>query len=150
MGIQKTVIIFALLLFSTPAVSEIPLVCLAKNIYFESRNQPWAGKIAVAQVTINRVQDERFPNNVCDVVHQQKRGICQFSWYCDGLSDNPKEKEHWEESVVIAKYVLSRKLPDITEGSLWYHTTSILPWWHYAYEPRVIIQDHIFYGPLRD
>ena len=150
MGIQKAVIVFALLLFSTPAFSEIPLICLAKNIYFESRNQPWIGKIAVAQVTMNRVRHEKFPNNVCDVVKQQKNKICQFSWYCDGLSDTPKEKEYWKESVVIAIDTLTGDIPDVTEGSLWYHTTAILPWWHYAYEQRVIIQDHVFYGPRRD
>ena len=32
-------------------------VCLAQNIYFESANQPDAGRVAVAQVVLNRVDD---------------------------------------------------------------------------------------------
>ena len=69
--------------------------CLAKNIYFEARNEPFAGQLAVALVTLNRVYDDTFPNTVCDVVYQgihtndgfPKRNRCQFSWYCDGASD---------------------------------------------------------------
>lgn len=72
MVIQKTILILLLLLpFSAKADS--PLECLAKNIYFESRNQPWVGKLAVAQVTLNRVADSRFPDSICDVVKQQKK-----------------------------------------------------------------------------
>ena len=52
--------------FSSPAEHE----CLAKNIYFEARNQSVAGQIAVAQVVINRVNDDRFPNTICKVVQQ--------------------------------------------------------------------------------
>ena len=48
--------------------------CLAQNIYFESGNQPLAGRVAVAQVTINRVEDKQFPNSICGVVYQAKIG----------------------------------------------------------------------------
>ena len=66
--------------------------CLARNIYFEARNEPFAGQFAVAMVTLNRVHDEQFPNSICEVVYQglhwpsghPKRDRCQFSWYCDG------------------------------------------------------------------
>ena len=44
--------------------------CLAKNIYFESGNQPLAGKVAVAHVTLNRVKNFQFPNTICSVVYQ--------------------------------------------------------------------------------
>jgi len=77
------------------------LTCLAKNIYFEARNEPFAGQFAVALVTLNRVNDTAFPDTICKVVYQgihttdgfPKRDRCQFSWYCDGASDevrNPK------------------------------------------------------------
>ena len=100
--------------------------CLAQNIYFESGNQPKAGRIAVAQVTLNRVNDPQFPDTVCDVVYQTKeykrswktgelipkRGMCQFSWYCDGKSDEPKDSVTWMESLRLADAVLNSESMD--------------------------------------
>ena len=88
-------------------------ICLAKNMYYEARSQGLAGQLAVSLVVLNRVKDKRFPNTICEVIHQgpvreswKTRGKdvaeserkyfpiknrCQFSWYCDGKSDDPKE-----------------------------------------------------------
>ena len=85
----------ALILLSQTALADFKedIDCLAKNIYFESRNQPWVGKIAVAQVTLNRVESMLFPSKICDVVKQIKAPQrCQFSWFCDGKSDEPFDK----------------------------------------------------------
>ena len=133
-------------------------VCLAQNIYFEAGNQPVAGKIAVAQVVINRVQDGQFPDNVCDVVYQTKKwrtswkgnqipvlGQCQFSWFCDGKSDEPTDSTTWIESYILAERVLSGDWDDITEGALWYHADYIMPYWAYQLNRTVYINDHIFY-----
>ena len=76
------------------------MVCLAKNIYFEARDQSTKGQIGVALVTINRVNSKHFPNTLCKVVHQGQINRygkmilhkCHFSWYCDGKSDTPKDK----------------------------------------------------------
>src|SRR4249919_3991403 len=63
--------------------------CLAENIYYESRNEDIRGQFAVGAVTLNRVNDGRFPSTVCDVVKQAnihrvtKRVVCAFSWYCE-------------------------------------------------------------------
>ena len=93
--------------FPAPASEPIKsmhkqIICLADNIYWEARNQPVKGMWAVALVTDNRVEDPRFPNNHCEVIKQgptskwwfKKHGKvvpirhrCQFSWYCDGKSD---------------------------------------------------------------
>ena len=73
MAFQKTVLALGALLFATPVEATDrfeELYCLAKNIYFESRNQPKLGQIAVAQVTMNRVNSPKFPNSVCGVVQQ--------------------------------------------------------------------------------
>ena len=133
-------------------------VCLAQNIYFEAGNQPVAGKIAVAQVVLNRVQDGQFPDNVCDVVYQTKKwrtswkgnqipvlGQCQFSWFCDGKSDEPTDSTTWIESYILAERVLSGDWDDITEGALWYHADYIMPYWAYQLNRTVYINDHIFY-----
>ena len=132
--------------------------CLAQNIYFEAGNQPFIGRFAVANVTLNRVNDLQFPNTVCEVVYQAaaykkswtgemipKRGMCQFSWYCDGKSDEPKDSVTWIESIRIADMALQSSNFDVTEGALWYHADYIYPYWADHLEYVVTIENHIFY-----
>tara|TARA_B100001113_G_scaffold223465_1_gene183439 strand:+ start:662 stop:1201 length:540 start_codon:yes stop_codon:yes gene_type:complete len=131
--------------------------CLAQNIYFEAANQPKAGRMAVAHVVLNRVNDGQFPNTVCDVVYQAKWGTnwkgnpyplrnkCQFSWFCDGKSDEPTDSVTWMESIKLAGFILNDYYPDITEGALWYHANSVDPYWNDFLTSTVIINDHIFY-----
>jgi spore germination cell wall hydrolase CwlJ-like protein len=83
------------------------LMCVAMAVYFEARGEPTAGQIAVAQVIRNRIEDPRYPDNACDVVKQGYywngipiRNKCQFSFYCDGKSDDPKNKQAWFNSLV--------------------------------------------------
>jgi len=64
-------VVLILIALEIPASDEDgELYCLAKNIYFEAGNQPLAGRIAVAEVTINRKNHRLFPNSICDVVYQ--------------------------------------------------------------------------------
>lgn len=122
------------------------LQCLAKNVYFEGRNQPWVGQVAIAQVTLNRVRSAAFPNTICEVVKQERRKICQFSWYCDGKSDQPKSAVDYDKATDIAIQVYSGTIPDVTEGALWYHATYIRkPFWAYSMQEIVKINEHIFY-----
>jgi N-acetylmuramoyl-L-alanine amidase len=133
-------------------------LCLAQNIYFEAGNQPLAGRIAVANVTLNRVEDLQFPETICDVVYQSKayyeswsgnkvpvRGMCQFSWYCDGKSDEPKDSRTWVESIRSADMVLNEKTIDITDGALWYHADYVYPYWADHLTKVITIENHIFY-----
>jgi len=131
--------------------------CMAQNIYFESANQSFAGKLAVAHVVINRMEDLQFPNTVCGVIYQAKtytnwkgnevpiRNQCQFSWYCDGKSDEPVDSKTWIKSLYIADLALTGKYKDITEGALWYHADYILPYWADQLEYVTQIDEHIFY-----
>lgn len=131
--------------------------CMAQNIYFEAANQSFAGKLAVAHVVINRMEDLQFPNTVCGVIYQAKtytnwkgnevpvRNQCQFSWYCDGKSDEPVDSKTWIKSLYIADLALTGEYKDITEGSLWYHADYILPYWADQLEFVTQIDDHIFY-----
>tara|TARA_A100001011_G_C14234127_1_gene810200 strand:- start:507 stop:965 length:459 start_codon:yes stop_codon:yes gene_type:complete len=151
MAVQKTCIAIGLLLLSAPAnaVDRFEeLYCLAKNIYFESRNQPKLGRIAVGQVTMNRVNSPRFPNSVCEVVQQggERRNRCQFSWYCDGKIDEPEANDSWDDSVYLSLLIYSEEFTvDVTEGALWYHATYVSPSWAEHYEKTVQINEHIFY-----
>tara|TARA_B100001057_G_scaffold469831_1_gene530544 strand:+ start:3340 stop:3861 length:522 start_codon:yes stop_codon:yes gene_type:complete len=131
--------------------------CMAQNIYFEAANQSFAGKLAVAHVVINRVEDLQFPNDVCGVIYQAKTRInwkgnevpiknqCQFSWYCDGLSDEPVDSVTWIKSLYIADKVLTGEYKDIVEGSLWYHADYIYPYWADELEEVAQIDNHLFY-----
>lgn len=129
--------------------------CLALNVYFEARNQSYNGKLSVSQVVLNRVQDSRYPSTVCGVVYQgyktssgsMIRHKCQFSWYCDGKSDVPKEQDAWIKAKQVAQdaYLLHTNGFDLTEGSTHYHTTYVNPYWSKAYTYVKRVDDHYFY-----
>ena len=138
--------------------------CLAKNIYFEAGVESTAGKLAVANVTINRTSDKNYPNTICGVVqegihyynvnkdkHFPVRDRCQFSWYCDGLLDEPREGRTWESAQELAKRVLvnhyDKALIDITDGATHYHANwmETYPSWSKKKKVMASIDRHIFY-----
>ena len=131
------------------------ILCLALNVYHEAKNQPFIGQIAVAQVVMNRVYDERYPDTVCEVVEQGPtyswkpdfpiRNRCQFSWYCDGLSDTPTEKDAWDNAIMVANGVYHSNFEDFVEGATHYHAYYVAPEWASAKTYIVRIEDHIFY-----
>lgn len=133
----------------TADVREKELVCLARNIYYEAANEPFEGQVAVAQVTINRVESGLFPNDICKVVYQKniiyEKTICQFEWYCKVPSHvKPLHKEAYEQSMDVAKKVLLEgfRLPSIKE-SLYYHADYVNPNWGKVRVAK--IGRHIFY-----
>ena len=148
---MKKALVAALFAFiATPAEAD-EVVCLAKNIYYEARNQDLSGMYAVAEVTLNRVDDKRWPNKVCDVVKQRKlvrkQWICQFSWFCDGLSDKPRDEYNWNVCVTIAYIALSKRVADtVPSDTYWYHSYKVKPYWASAYHRTAVIGDHIFYS----
>ena len=91
-------------------------MCMALNIYYESRSDNVAGQYAVADVVLNRVHDDRYPNSVCEVVKQAvtHKGTnkpvinrCSFSWFCDGKNDTPDLKsDEWYNAKRYARMVL--------------------------------------------
>ena len=122
------------------------LLCIALNIYFEARSEDLQGKVAVGSVVMNRVAHERFPDSACEVIYQggdKVRHGCQFSWFCDGLSDNPYEKDEWKQAYTLAIWIYGIGLPDITEGALWYHSNDVSPAW--ATTDYIQIGSHKFY-----
>ena len=124
------------------------LMCMALNIYHESRSEEMRGQVAVANVTLNRVASNKWPNDVCSVVKQgysKGKKNCQFSWFCDGKSDTPKDTVAWARSVLVANDVMLGYIPDITEGATHYHATYVLPEWAESKVPVVQIGDHMFY-----
>lgn len=124
------------------------LDCLAMNVYREAGHESFEGKVAVAQVTLNRVDNPKFPSDVCGVVFQKnvimEKVVCQFSWYC--LADNTKKPndEAYQESYAVAKKVLLEgfRLDGLKEA-MFYHADYVKPNW--PYEKITQIGHHIFY-----
>ncbi|MDX1711009.1 MAG: cell wall hydrolase [Rhodovibrionaceae bacterium] len=137
---------------ATPASAQYDvheeIYCLALTIYFEARGEKNVGKVAVGHVVMNRAADRKFPRKICDVVRQggeSQRYRCQFSWWCDGLSDKPSEIAAWEEAQALARRIFWGFSDDPTEGALWYHADYVKPVWRHKLHRGVKIGQHIFY-----
>lgn len=133
----------------TAQVRERQLACLAKNIYHEAGWEPFEGKVAVAQVTMNRTQSGQFPDDICQTIYQKNvvysKVICQFSWACDReTSVRPVNKAAYNESMEVAKKVLLEgfRLPGLVEA-MYYHADYINPGWRR--QKIAHIGHHIFY-----
>ena len=119
--------------------------CLADNIYHEAGYEPDQGKVAVALVTMNRVQDPRYPKDICSVVKQKVNYTCQFTWFCQEKQTN-RQKTAYEQSRDIALHVYANyeKLKDFTNGALFYHADYVNPHWR-GLEKTAVVGRHIFY-----
>lgn len=124
------------------------LLCLAANIYFESRGENIAGQYAVAQVTMNRANNDS--RKICAVVLAPK----QFSWTGKCVSrvtkrarecGRPGDQVAYERAAIIARQVLKRRIYDFTDGSRFYHTAAVRPVWRKQMVFTKAIGRHIFY-----
>ena len=162
--------------FQNPELDELyteqnqpELYCLAQNVYFEAKSEPLAGQYAVADVVLNRVNDNRYPNTICEVVREgpikeswktrqhadlaPKERIyhpikhrCQFSWYCDGKADIIRDSDAWRVAQIVAyKIVHTEKMRGITEGATHYHADYVSPKWAKSIQLVGSISTHIFY-----
>ena len=131
------------------------LDCLAKNIYYEAGIEKYEGKLAVAQVTMNRVNSGKYPKDICSVVYQKTtdqnlRTVCQFSWTCMVKELVIKDKYSWEESQLIAKRALTEPFVHDTiaqSNALFFHAVYVKPNWE---KTKVVKQigNHIFYSKI--
>jgi spore germination cell wall hydrolase CwlJ-like protein len=121
--------------------------CLALTVYFESRAESTEGQQAVAAVVLNRVRSGRFPTDICGVVKEGggQRHRCQFSWYCDGRSDKPRDSSAWQRALDVADAALNGAISDPTEGALYFHSTHVKPKWRKKLTKTAAIDNHIFY-----
>ena len=126
------------------------LDCLTRNIYWEAASEPFEGKVAVAQVTMNRLESGKFGDSLCGVIYQKnviyEKVICQFSWVCETTHKvKPVYQPLWKESEIVARKVLLEnfRLPGL-QDALYYHADYVSPGWK---KPRIDkIGRHIFYG----
>jgi spore germination cell wall hydrolase CwlJ-like protein len=120
--------------------------CLALALYWEARGESRRGMVAVGWTILNRARSRHFPGTPCAVVYQggEKRP-CQFSWWCDGKSDRPRDRNSWIRARVIAANLLVDPPPDPTGGALFYHSSSIKVPWKRKRIRTTRIGNHIFY-----
>jgi spore germination cell wall hydrolase CwlJ-like protein len=112
--------------------------CLARNIYFEARNQPIEGQEAVAHVTLNRLKSGKHGDSICQVVYQPYA----FSWT---LKSKAVMKEIKAEALArdVAFKTLLGHTKDPTNGATHYHATYVTPHWSKKLEKKVKISSHI-------
>jgi N-acetylmuramoyl-L-alanine amidase len=139
--------------------------CLAQNIYYEAKSESKQGQIAVASVTLNRANDSRFPDTICEVVQQSaiskysKKLVCAFTWYCeqykkgkeipvtnkDGTVNEAVYKQ-FEAASIIAIGALSGNLKDNTHGATHFYNPSIAqPSWAAELKRTVRLGNHDFH-----
>ena len=126
----------------------VAATCLALNVYFEARSEPIIGQFAVAQVTLNRVKSSDYPDTVCSVVKQSNANGCQFSWYCDGKSDKPKDNEAWAIAQWVAEITISDEdgsLNLMPSSVIHYHADYVNPFWVSSCVAVGKYGRHIFY-----
>lgn len=138
--------------------------CLAHAIYHEARGEPLMGRIAVAQVIVNRVKSAAYPDTICKVVYQNARwrNRCQFSFACDGISDRPRERTAWLAARRLAHEIMDAQdgavAPRISQIGLLapalrsathYHADYVMPRWGRVKKRVGLIGRHIFYTSPR-
>ena len=133
------------------------LTCMALNIYWESRSESTAGKLAVGHVVINRVNSDRYPDDVCSVVkeaivysgtNKPVLNQCQFSWYCDNKPETVRDPRAWGSAMTVA-VTLMEGSHDITDGAINYHALDVLPNWADSRKVTARIDNHIFYKDIK-
>jgi len=148
------IMIAFILTMNTSKASEYEIECMVEAIYHEARSEGFVAQIAVGNVILQRVKDKRYPNTVCDVVHQAKKwkgklikNKCQFSYYCDGKSEKFKELDALLEVIDTSELILNGVMLEQTIGATHYHTFHVSP--HWSHSPTFIklgrVGSHIFY-----
>jgi spore germination cell wall hydrolase CwlJ-like protein len=128
----------------------VELNCLAENVYFEARGEPLAGQYAIAEVTLNRLRSPNFPDTICDVVHEtrwdrlRRRLVAHFSWTQEPAKAEPTGHA-WDQAMVVATAVYDHQHDPVVPGALFYHATSVQPYWVQGKRVVARIGHHIFY-----
>ena len=145
------------IMFSTVKASD--LNCLVEAVYYEARSEPITAQLAVANVILERVRNDRFPNTICEVVHQGRynrkgqpiRHKCMFSYWCDGKPERMKEIEALKTAISVSEMAVNGVVVEETVGATHYHATYVQPHWILSHTFMELGQvgRHIFYLDTR-
>ena len=122
-------------------------MCIAQAVYFEARSEPLVGQVAIAEVILNRIVDERYPDTACAVVfqNQHRRHKCQFSFACDGQSDRPRNTRSWEKALKVVALVMNGERSGVAKRATHYHASYVNPRWSAHLNKLGQVGRHIFY-----
>lgn len=124
------------------------ITCLARSIYWEAKGGESTDMEAVASVVMNRLGHDGFPDTVCAVVKQgSEKHACQFSWWCDGRSDQAEEDAPYTTAKEIARKALNKQLKDRTDGAMYFHDRNVKPDWAKEYIKTSETGKFLFYKP---
>ena len=126
--------------YGTPELDK-DMKCLASAIYNEARGEPLEGQLAVAQVVLNRANDHRWPDSICEVVFQRY----QFSFTFDGKPDYPAPNRLWKQAEAIAIVAATENWDDVTDEAVFFHARYVSPRWRKSFQRTANIGQHIFY-----
>ena len=148
-GCQSTpseVVSLAPRIAAPPPYSVREQECLALAMYWEARGEGEAGMVAVGWTIMNRVANPSFPSTACAVVYEGgETPPCQFSWYCDGRSDRPRDWSSWQSAMRVAARLLTGPPSDPTSGALFFHSTAVRSAWHRDRFRTARVGGHVFY-----
>ena len=123
------------ILYITPLKAD-ELSCLAEAVYFEARSESFIAQLAVANVILERVSSDRYPDDICSVVHQSRkwkgkpiRNKCQFSYWCDGKPETIANVDAYQQSVNASELALQGVILAQTDGATHYHAAYVVPYW---------------------
>jgi spore germination cell wall hydrolase CwlJ-like protein len=118
------------------------LECLAGAVYFESRGEPLAGQLAVAQVVVNRSESGTFPRDYCGVVYQR----AQFSFVRgQSMPHIDRGSAAWDRAAAIARIAHQGLWDSDAKDALYFHARSVRPSWSRMRIARATINSHVFY-----
>lgn len=121
--------------------------CLAQAIYYEARSESRIGRLAVADVVLNRASSPIYPDTICEVVFQgsERRTGCQFSFTCDGSMKARLNERQWREAEMLAGAVLAGIRKPVSRYATHYHADYVSPPWADTLTPTAVIGTHKFY-----
>ena len=118
------------------------LGCMALNIYHEGRGESVNGQVAIASVTMNRVDSKQYPDTVCEVVWQRR----QFSWtHIAARHHAITDVKAWHQAIDIAQRFLDGARLAPVGNATHYHADGVEPYWIVENEPIGKVGNHYFY-----
>jgi spore germination cell wall hydrolase CwlJ-like protein len=123
-----------------PAEMSDELECLAGTIYYESKGEPLAGQLAVANVVINRTKSGRYPHTICEAVTQ--RG--QFSFVRGGhVPTISSSNAAYRTAIAVAQVAINAEWQSPAPQAMFFHARRVAPGW--SRTQVASIGNHVFY-----
>ncbi|MDE3839182.1 peptidoglycan-binding protein [Bacillus methanolicus] len=112
---------------------------LARLVHAEAKGEPYAGKVTVATVVLNRVDHPDFPNTIRDVIYEVSGGSYAFTPVQNGTINEPADAESFR---AVNEALDFRELGN---GSVYfYNPDKITSLWVLSRNVMLTIGNHVF------